>query len=113
MTAHFLISATLSFLLCFSKLIERGGFKESTPEDFVLCVIMVIWTITRGMVSAIWMRGGLKALKREANGGTGKSLACTVRRQEEIERWLGVGDHDLVSADREVEAWKCKDFVVR
>ena len=26
---------------------------------------------------------------------------------------LGVGDHDLVSADREVEAWKCKDFVVR
>lgn len=66
MTAHFLISATLSFLLCFSKSIERGGFEEFTPEDLVLCVIMVIWKITCGMVSAIWMRGGLKALKREA-----------------------------------------------
>lgn len=54
-----------------------------------------------------------ESFKARGYGGTGKSVACTVRRQEEIKRWLGVGDHDLVSADREVKAWKCKDFVVR
>lgn len=66
MATHFMISAWLSFVLCLGKASSVGSVTWMTVEDFVVCVNMVIWTITVGMISAIWMRGGLEALKREA-----------------------------------------------
>lgn len=63
MATHFMISVALSFVLCCSKAISVA---RMTDADFDICVNMVIWTITVGMISAIWMRGDLEALKREA-----------------------------------------------
>ena len=66
LTAHFLFSMTLSFVLCFGKALERGGFKNFMPRDILLCMIVVIRTFTCNILSAIWTRGGTEALKREA-----------------------------------------------
>ncbi len=71
MTAHLLISAAISCALCLSKCMEKGGFMRFTQEDFSLCSKLVIWTVTCGMLSAIWIRGGVEALKREAKAVPG------------------------------------------
>ena len=70
-TSHFFISATIICVLYLSKSIERNGFKNFTMEDIILCLKLAIWTITFGMLSAIWMRGGVEGLKREAKAVLG------------------------------------------
>lgn len=71
LTAHFVISAAMSFILCISKFIEKGGLKGFTGKDFGFCIKMVIWTVTCGMLSAIWIRRGVEGLKREAKAVPG------------------------------------------
>lgn len=71
LTAHFIISAVMSFILCISKFIEKAPFKAFTGEDFGFCMKMVIWTVTSGMLSAIWIRRGVEGLKREAKAVPG------------------------------------------
>lgn len=71
LNAHFLISMTLSFVLCLSKAVERGGFGKFTEGDIVLCTLLVMWMHTCSMLSAIWIRGGTGALVCEAKAVPG------------------------------------------
>lgn len=71
LTAHLVISAVMSFILCISKFIEKGGFEGFTGEDFGLCMKMVIWTVTCGMLSAIWIHRGVEGLNGEAKAVPG------------------------------------------
>lgn len=69
MDSHFTISMLVALMLCFGKVaekvMERVTVKVLVQDVLVLCSKWIMWAITLGMVSAIWMRGGLQALKRE------------------------------------------------
>ena len=71
MDFHFGISTILSMVLFLSKSIERRGYKKFTEEDVYLCLTLVIWMYSCGMLSAILVRGGVGGLKREVKAVPG------------------------------------------
>ena len=63
MTTHFVLGVIISILVCFGRSHDKD---VTTGREMYVRLNLVIWTMTCSMVSAIWMRGGLRALKREA-----------------------------------------------
>lgn len=90
MAIHFIFTVLLSFILYYSNAV--------TERDDDNCVNIVFWTATVGIVSAIWMREGLKALNHEAMAVPGNMWLALYECGEEWSNGLGAEDHDVVSA---------------
>ena len=80
MITHFYISSTIILVLRCSKELDKGrewgDFGPMDDEDMLFCWRLSIWTYTCGMLSAIWIRGGVEALKREAKAVPGNLWLC-------------------------------------
>lgn len=62
---HFTLSYAFCRLFCLGVFLSRIFGSGLTVRDFFLCWKIVSMTFTCGMLSAVWMHGGVEALKRE------------------------------------------------